>query len=201
MNDFPNATGLRMLLVEPSLVTQKLAVLLLEEHEHSVTVANNGQEALAALEKNRVDRVDLVLMRLQLPDMDGFEVTTVIRAKEKGTESACPGCRDDVRYRCARGSPGACRQAGMDGCIGIPDAADLDWWLERLERLVTRLLVRNQQLGKANSELLRLLRTGQTLGNYELLEQLGQGGMGTVYRARHTLLMREVASKCSQPSA
>jgi serine/threonine-protein kinase len=38
------------------------------------------------------------------------------------------------------------------------------------------------------------------LGNYELIERLGEGGMGEVWRARHRLLARDVAVKLIRPA-
>jgi CheY-like chemotaxis protein len=72
--------GLRILLAEDSYFNQKLAVALLERQNHSVTVANNGQEAVRALES---DQFDLVLMDVQMPIMDGLATTRVIRALEE----------------------------------------------------------------------------------------------------------------------
>jgi serine/threonine-protein kinase len=45
----------------------------------------------------------------------------------------------------------------------------------------------------------RRLREARELGNYELVEQLGQGGMGEVWRARHRLLARHAAVKLVRP--
>ena len=74
---------LRVLLAEDGLVNQRLATRLLEKRGHRVVIAGNGREALAALEK---EKFDLVFMDLQMPEMDGFEATTAIREKERGTE-------------------------------------------------------------------------------------------------------------------
>ncbi len=52
-----------------------------------MTVVENGQQALQAL---KMQRFDLVLMDLQMPEMDGFEATTAIREQERTTAQHLP---------------------------------------------------------------------------------------------------------------
>ena len=70
---------LRILLAEDSFTNQRLAVGLLSKWGHDVTVAKNGLEAIAAFD---ADSFDLVLMDVQMPEMDGFQATAVIRERE-----------------------------------------------------------------------------------------------------------------------
>lgn len=118
---------LHILLVEDNAVNQLLALRLLEKRGHSVTVAGNGKEALAALENSHFD---LVFMDVQMPEMDGLQATAMIRAKEKAsgahllviamTAHAMVGDRD------------RCLQAGMDDYITKPIQANgLSELLER----------------------------------------------------------------------
>ena len=74
--------GMKVLLAEDNAVNRTLATRLLQKHGHTVVVVENGREALEALER---ETVDLVLMDVQMPEMDGLEATAAIREKEKKT--------------------------------------------------------------------------------------------------------------------
>jgi PAS domain S-box-containing protein len=107
--------SLRVLLVEDNRVNQRLATRLLEKRGHSVSLAGDGREALATLEK---ESFDLVLMDLQMPEMDGFEATTVIRNKEidSGNHQAIVA----LTAHAMKGDREKCLAAGMDGYLCKP---------------------------------------------------------------------------------
>jgi two-component system sensor histidine kinase/response regulator len=68
-------------------VNQAVATRILAKLGHSVVVAGDGREALEVLDH---ESFDLVLMDVQMPEMDGFEATAAIRAREQGPELTCP---------------------------------------------------------------------------------------------------------------
>jgi len=69
---------LTILIVEDNLLNQMVIKKILDDWEVNYFIANNGKEALDILEK---EKVDFVFMDLQMPVMDGFETTVVIRSK------------------------------------------------------------------------------------------------------------------------
>lgn len=68
---------LKILLVEDNSVNQKLATKLLEKVGSEVFVASNGEEALKLVEQKHLD---IILMDLQMPVMNGIEATQAIRS-------------------------------------------------------------------------------------------------------------------------
>ena len=107
--------SLRILLAEDNLVNQRLAMRLLEKRGHQVTLAGNGQAAVAATEK---DKFDLVLMDLQMPEMDGFEATAALRGREKETGIHLPVIA--LTAHALKGDRERCLEAGMDGYLSKP---------------------------------------------------------------------------------
>lgn len=109
-----NGPGVRILLVEDLPMNQELACTILRRSGHCVDIANDGIEAIAAVEDNAYD---VILMDIQMPRMDGVSATRWIRdlpgpAKDTPiiamTANALP---EQVR---------AFRQAGMNDHISKP---------------------------------------------------------------------------------
>jgi CheY-like chemotaxis protein len=105
----------QILLAEDNLTNQKLAERLLTKRGHTVTIANNGKEALALLGARFFD---FVLMDVQMPEMDGFETTAAIRAKEKSTGGHIVIIA--MTANAMEGDKERCLAAGMDGYVSKP---------------------------------------------------------------------------------
>jgi signal transduction histidine kinase/ActR/RegA family two-component response regulator len=104
-----------ILLAEDNYINQVVTVRILEGQGHHVVVGANGRLALEILERQSVD---LVLMDIQMPEMDGFQATKAIREREAITGAHVPiiaftayamlGCRQN------------CLDAGMDDYLSKP---------------------------------------------------------------------------------
>jgi CheY-like chemotaxis protein/HPt (histidine-containing phosphotransfer) domain-containing protein len=96
---------------------------------HSVVVANNGREALAALDRQTFDAV---FMDIHMPGMDGLEATKAIRQKEHGTQNRLPIIA--MTANAMVGDRERYLEAGMDGYISKP--IDPSRLFDALERYV-----------------------------------------------------------------
>ena len=124
---------LRILLAEDNRVNQRLATRLLEKHGYSVVVANDGQEALAVLEQQSVD---LILMDVQMPNLDGLEATAAIRKKESGSGARIPIVA--MTAHAMKGDRERCLGAGMDAYLTKPiQAQELYETIERMAGLAS----------------------------------------------------------------
>jgi CheY-like chemotaxis protein len=106
---------LHVLLAEDNLINQKLAQRLLEKQGHTVVVAGNGNEVLAAVER---EHFDVVLMDVQMPEMDGLEATVAIRRAEQATGRHLPILA--MTAYAMKGDRERCLAAGMDGYLSKP---------------------------------------------------------------------------------
>jgi signal transduction histidine kinase/ActR/RegA family two-component response regulator len=113
---------LKVLLVEDNLVNQKVAGQMLERSGHGVTIAANGQEAVAAFARQPFD---LVLMDIQMPVMDGFEATQAIRDLQKESGRHTPIIA--LTAHAINGYREKCLERGLDDYLSKPiKIADLN---------------------------------------------------------------------------
>lgn len=107
--------SLHILVVEDTLVNQRLIVRLLEKDGHRVSIANNGLEGIRLYER---ETFDLILMDVQMPEMNGFEATAYIRDKEKTTGEHIPIFA--LTANALNGDRERCLAAGMDDYLSKP---------------------------------------------------------------------------------
>ena len=125
--------GMKVLLAEDNAVNRTLATRLLQKHGHTVVVVENGRQALDALER---ETVDLVLMDVQMPEMDGLEATAAIREKEKKTGAHLPIIA--LTAHAMKGDREKCLAAGTDDYLTKPiRTAELFAAVERLRNAKT----------------------------------------------------------------
>ncbi|MGB5397853.1 MAG: ATP-binding protein [Gammaproteobacteria bacterium] len=126
--DKPASAAGRLLLAEDNLVNQEVAIDMLEQGGYEVDVANNGEEALQYL--NRRDYA-LVLMDCEMPILDGYAVTRLLREKETTDELV----RTPVVALTAHAVEGArekCIDSGMDDFLTKPFSyASLETMVEK----------------------------------------------------------------------
>ena len=135
--DHPAVTPLNILVVEDNPVNQTVAQRLLERAGHVVILANNGEEALEALEGRHFD---VVLMDVQMPVMGGIEATQAIRAREARHSWVVQGDWKPIPIiamtaHAMQGDRQRCLDAGMDDYVSKPiDARALLAAIDRLTR-------------------------------------------------------------------
>jgi PAS domain S-box-containing protein len=105
---------LRILLVEDNDINRQVVLRLLAKAGIKVDIAENGIQAVEAARKTAYD---FILMDVQMPEMDGFEATRKIRAKEADGRHAIIIA---MTAHALKGYRGRCLEAGMDDYLSKP---------------------------------------------------------------------------------
>jgi two-component system sensor histidine kinase/response regulator len=188
----------RVLLVEDNVVNQKVGRRYLERMGCEVVVAENGAEALSAVEAGKFK---IVLMDLQMPVMDGYTATQHIRNLERGKP------RTPIVALTASAMTGQlerCLDAGMDGLLTKP--LDIERMQDELERFGLRDPAQKSELDDTVvSELLTALPLvpldmakvrSSTGGDDEFLRELAQTFVST--SAQLVTEIRQCAKNCDR---
>jgi PAS domain S-box-containing protein len=139
---------LRILLAEDNIINQKVAVRLFQRLGYRIDVVANGREAVEAVSRSRYD---VVFMDCQMPDLDGFEATLMIRQREASrakrdvhsTTTTTNGEREGpsrvfiiaMTANAMQGDREQCLAAGMDDYLSKPISVDaLTGILSRVNR-------------------------------------------------------------------
>ena len=113
-----------ILLVEDNLVNQKMTILMLSKAGYMIDIASDGKEAVEKYTSNP-DAYDLIFMDINMPKMDGFEATKLIRSFEKRNAvvkkipilALTANVLDDFKRKCVK--------AGMDDFLTKPIKRDV----------------------------------------------------------------------------
>ena len=125
----PAGTRGEILLVEDNVINQQVALGILQIKGYSVTMANNGREALDMWARRTFD---LILMDCAMPEMDGYEATREIRVREQASGKRVPIVA--LTANAMAHDREECLSAGMDDHLAKPFSMQaiqemLDRWI------------------------------------------------------------------------
>ena len=111
-------TGKRALLVEDNMINMEIAKMILEQAGFTVETAENGKIATEMVSAAEADYYDVILMDIQMPVMDGYEATRMIRSMEDQRKAVIPVIA--MTANAFQEDIDAAEKAGMQGHIAKP---------------------------------------------------------------------------------
>ena len=127
---FVSLKGKKVLMVDDNELNLKIGVLQLKQQGMTVDTALNGQLAVDMIRENGIDAYDFILMDIQMPVMNGYEATSILRKLPGGDKLKIIAFSANAFEEDREKS----RQAGMDGHIAKP--LKVNELLDELKRFV-----------------------------------------------------------------
>ena len=128
----PDFTGKRILLVEDNELNREIATAILEESGFTIEEAPDGTDAVDMVKNAEENYYDAILMDVQMPIMDGYEATRVIRTMPRNDVKTIPIIA--MTANALEEDKEAALKNGMDAHISKP--IDIDKFMEVLKRFV-----------------------------------------------------------------
>jgi len=172
--------GYHVLLVEDNAINLTVALEMLETLGYTVDTALNGTEAVEAIERQEYD---IIAMDCQMPEMDGYEATRIIRKKER-TENPQPPPVPIVALtaHAMEGDRKKCFDAGMNDYLSKPFTLNqlgekMERWLpasgiRKIDRSTASLASSGTEEDCIDRRALDALRDLQMLNNPDLLTKI-----------------------------
>ncbi|MEP6845359.1 MAG: response regulator, partial [Panacibacter sp.] len=147
-------SGKKVLIAEDNYINQKILVNLLKKWDMNIKIANNGKEAIQALQKD--SNFHFILMDLQMPEMDGFQTAAFIRNRLSLNIPIIA-----MTASVMRGEKEKCLSVGINEFITKPFSS------AKLTDILQCLLVDNED-SKKNEENIILLHKANSNTGYSL---------------------------------
>lgn len=128
-----NKKTINILLAEDDLANQELIKAFIEDYEWIMDIANTGNEALSYARENSYN---IILMDIQMPELNGFDVTKKIREEEQLTKTHTPIIA--LTAYAMKNDREKCLNAGMDDYLSKP--IDYDDFFEKLKKYTNVIL-------------------------------------------------------------
>lgn len=132
--DSIDLTGVQILLAEDNELNMEIAQFFIEQHGGTVLPAQDGKEAIERFAASAPGEIDLILMDVMMPVMNGYEATRIIREMPRPDAKAIPilamssnAFQDDVQKS---------RAAGMNA--HLPKPLSTENLLEAIARYITQ---------------------------------------------------------------
>lgn len=149
----------RILLAEDNAINQKVATQILKCFGYTFDVVTNGKQAVDALSRTHYD---LVLMDCQMPEMDGYEATRLVRRREaeagRDPETGLPIIA--LTANALEGDRQKCLRAGMTDYLSKPLRPEQ--LLDTIERYLHEALQVDRNLEQASQEELLAMELSAT---------------------------------------